>query len=99
MRVTPKMIERPLATRKSDEAVVRPVRNWMRRKLKRVPVLDLPGFRRGALIARPHLLDLGVARKIFRAILIGPIDHDALAVPHIGLPDIGPHGRLMVDGA
>jgi len=30
MRVTPKISDRPAATRNSDEALARPFRNWMR---------------------------------------------------------------------
>src|SRR5579863_8151278 len=93
MRVTPKIIDSPDATRNSDDALASPFRNWMR--MKSIP-LTHPCC---ASLLRPELRHLGVARHVVLAVVVVEIDHHALAVLERGLADIGAHGRLMVGGA
>src|SRR5262245_45801962 len=50
-----------------------------------------------ASVLRTQLLDFGIARQEVGALLVGDINHDALAVLQRGLADIGAERRLMVD--
>src|SRR5215467_7961180 len=89
MRVTPKMSDNPAATRNSEDALARPLTNWMRRAERvRAPLLGRP--------VRPHPV---VGRQIVRAARVLPVDHDALAVLHGDPPDVRAHRRLVIERA
>src|SRR5262245_66685876 len=50
-----------------------------------------------ASVLRTQLVDFGVARQEVRALLVGGVQHDALAVLQRGLADEGAERRLVVD--
>src|SRR5215472_19204871 len=89
MRVTPKMSDNPAATRNSEDALARPLTNWMRRA-ERV---------RASLLrrtVRPHPV---VRRQIVGAARVLRVDHDALAVLHGDPPNVRAHRRLVIERA
>src|SRR5215471_5332820 len=89
MRVTPKMSDNPAATRNSEDALARPLTNWMRRA-ERVRASLLGGA------VRPHPV---VGRQIVGAARVLPVDHHALAVLHGDPPDVRAHRRLVIERA
>src|ERR687885_2431375 len=88
MRLTPKMTVRPLATRKSEEALARPLSAWRIRLSK--------GVRSALRAERAHHLVRG---QVVLAVGIVPVGHGALAVLQDGTADEGAHGGLVVEGA
>src|SRR6267142_5433472 len=98
MRVTPKISDRPAATRNSVEALASPLRSW-------ATIEDMPKISRRAssrpsrarLFRGAKLSDFRVGRQEPRSVRIRPRGHDALAVLPGGAADVSPHGRLMVE--
>src|SRR5690349_20226383 len=102
IRVTPKMMDSPEATRNSVEALARPFRNW--RSSSSI-------YRDGGAAApvavvtdrcsarRPQLGGLRRRRQQIVAGDVLPVHHDALAVLDVGPADEHAHGRLVVRGA
>src|SRR6185295_19949308 len=89
MRLTPKMSERPAATRNSELAPASPFRNCSRTAELLTPASSV--FPQGA--------DFLVGGLEFAAVGVAPIHHDALSVLPGELPHVRAHRRLMVDGA
>src|SRR5258705_2553474 len=102
MRVTPKISDRPAATRNSDEAPARPLRSWTMKAERVMGVLaqaqDSSAPSTGS-IDRAQLLDLGRARHVPGAVEVAVVDHHALATLVLGAPDEGAHRRLLVFAA
>src|SRR5437762_2489068 len=88
MRLTPKMTVNPLATRKSEEALARPLSAWRTRLSK--------GARSALRAERAHHLVRG---QVVLAVRIVPVGHGALAVLQHGATDEGTHGGLVIEGA
>src|ERR1051325_372202 len=111
MRETPKISERPAATKNSPEAVESPLTAWNRNALSDMAARVKPSgcdvrrerverSRSGSVRLRgPELLHLGVGRQHGRAVDILDVAHGALAVLQRDLADIGTHGGLVVAGA
>src|SRR5690606_32672620 len=106
MRVTPKISERPAATRNSEDASASPFRSWTIKPDKSIFLHALWSKKRAALrralawsIGRTHFFDFLVGRLDVGAVDIADVDHDALAVLLGQLAHVGAHGRLMIDGA
>src|SRR5690242_12671708 len=85
IRVTPKMSDRPAATRNRVEALASPFRSWMTNEDTLLLGAELPHFR--------------VARQVIRAVGVSPRRHHSLPVLHAGAAHVGAHGRLMVQSA
>src|SRR5262249_52681952 len=89
MRVTPKMIDSPEATRNSVEALARPFRNWRRsssidRGGRQRPSPSSPIDAAGGSALRPQLRGLRRRRQQIVAGDIFPVHHDAFAVLDVG---------------
>src|SRR5690606_27864192 len=101
MRLTPKMSERPTATRKSDEASAIPFRNCTKKPVmadRPVPPLQAtPAPERGSVDrCRAPLANLFGRGQHGGAVDIAHVGHDALAVNDVERTHKGPHGGLMV---
>src|SRR5690606_11529530 len=106
MRVTPKISDRPAATRNSEDASASPFRSWTIKPDKSIFLHTSWSKKRAAWrralawsIGRAHLLDFFIGRLDVRTVDIAYVGHDALAVLLGQLAHVGAHGRLMVDGA
>src|SRR4051812_44758362 len=88
MRLTPKMTVSPLATRKSEEALARPLSAW-RTTFSKVRWSALRAERAYHRIGRQVVLAVGIA----------PVGHGALAVLQHGAADESAHGGLVIEGA
>src|ERR1035437_7345409 len=99
-RVTPKMTVSPAATRNSDDAPERPVRNSMRKASNRFVALLFPPIEGGGVMRRSPRTQLAhevVVGQRGGAADVAPVDHRTLAALQRGAPDIGAERALVVD--
>src|SRR4029079_4223255 len=108
MRETPKISDRPTATKNRPEAVESPLSASNRNALK--VIKSNPSPQGGERLTKdatnenlvrfdgPELLHLGVARKHGCAVDIFEVGHGALAGFENDLADIGTHRCLMITG-
>src|SRR5262247_166282 len=100
MRVTPKMSERPEATRNRNIALARPLRSWTRRR--DMAASPHPAREKALrLAARAHLLHFFVGGQHLLAGDVLVVHHDADPALRIDLGRANPraHRRLAIHGA
>src|SRR3974390_2527799 len=108
MRVTPKMIDRPHAARNSDDALAKPVTNWLKKKATAPFRMRLGreltcytkavGACRSS-VRRSLRLHVALRRQVFGAVAVAEIHHRALAVLERCLADERAEGGLVVERA